>query len=325
MKGERTMAIEKEKLLWIYKTMVRHREFEDTVQREFAAGNIPGFVHLSQGEEAVAAGAIAVLKPDDIIFSTHRGHGQTLAKGGNTNMMMAELFGKKTGIMKGKGGSMHFAVADIGSFSSMGLVGTNLTIAPGFALASKLRGTNQVTLCFFGDGCINTERFHTGVNLASIWKLPVVFICVNNHWAESTSIDYATNLDKLSDRAAGYGIPGITVDGNDAMAVYEVVDEAVARARKGLGPTLVEARTCRQRGHFEGDTQAYRRKGEVEECKKRDPIPRFRKKLIQMGMLTEEEAGSIHREAVQEMNEAVKFAQESPFPGPEELLSDVYA
>lgn len=165
------MGIEKERLLWMYTTMVRHREFEDTVQREFAAGNIPGFVHLSQGQEAVSAGAIAALRPDDIIFSTHRGHGQTLAKGGRTNLMMAELFGRKTGIMKGKGGSMHFAIADIHSFSSMGIVGTNLTIAPGFALASKLRGTDQVTLCFFGDGCINTERFHTGVNLASIWKL----------------------------------------------------------------------------------------------------------------------------------------------------------
>ena len=319
------MGIEKERLLWMYTTMVRHREFEDTVQREFAAGHIPGFVHLSQGEEAVSAGAIGALRPDDYLFSTHRGHGQTLAKGGKTDRMMAELFGKETGIMKGKGGSMHFSVPDINNFSFMGIVGTNLVVAPGVALSSKLRGTDQVTLCFSGDGCINTERFHTGVNLASIWKLPVVFLIVNNTWAETTSIYYSTNLTKLTDRAVGYGIPGVSVDGNDPIALYEVVAEAVARARKGEGPTFIEARTCRQRGHFEGDTQAYRKKGEIEECKEKDPIPRFRKKLIQMGVLTEKEADRIHQEAVEEMDKAVKFAAESPFPDPEEVLADVYA
>jgi len=319
------MAIEKEKLLWIYRTMVRHREFEDRVVKEFAAGNIPGFIHLSQGQEAVSAGAIGTLRRDDYLFSTHRGHGQTLAKGARTDLMMAELFGKKTGIMKGKSGSMHFSVPDINNFSFMGIVGTNLVVAPGVALSCKLRGTDQVTLCLFGDGCINTERFHTGVNLASIWKLPVIFLCVNNTWAESTSIYYSTNLTKLTDRAVGYGIPGVGVDGNDPIAVYEVVAEAVARARKGEGPTFIEARTCRQRGHFEGDTQAYRKKGEIEECKEKDPIPRFRKKLIQMGVLTEKEADRIHQEAVEEMDKAVKFAAESPFPDPEEVLADVYA
>jgi len=319
------MAIEKEKLVWMYRTMVRHREFEDRVVKEFAAGNIPGFIHLSQGQEAVSAGAIGALRPDDYLFSTHRGHGQTLAKGGGTDRMMAELFGKKTGIMRGRGGSMHFAIVDINNFSSMGIVGTNLVIAPGVALSCKLRGTDQVTLCLFGDGCINTERFHTGVNLASIWKLPVIFLCVNNTWAESTSIYYSTNLTKLTDRAVGYGILGVGVDGNDPTAVYEVVTEAVARARRGQGPTFVEAKTCRWRGHFEGDTQTYRTKEEIDECMKKDPIPRFRKKLIEMGVLTEKEADKIHQEAVEEMDKAVKFAEESPFPEPEEVLADVYA
>ena len=319
------MAIEKEKLLWMYRTMVRQREFEDRVVKEFAAGNIPGFIHLSQGQEAVSAGAIGALRPDDYLFSTHRGHGQTLAKGARTDMMMAELFGKKTGIMRGRGGSMHFSVPDINSFSFMGIVGTNLVVAPGVALSSKLRGTDQVTLCIVGDGCINTERFHTGVNLASIWKLPVVFLIVNNTWAETTSIYYSTNLTKLTDRAVGYGIPGVGVDGNDPTAVYEVVTEAVARARRGEGPTFVEAKTCRWRGHFEGDTQTYRTKEEIDECMKKDPIPRFRKELIEMGVLTEKEADKIRQEAVEEMDKAVKFAEESPFPEPEEVLADVYA
>lgn len=317
--------MEKEKLVWMYRTMVRHREFEDRVLKGFVAGNIPGFVHLSQGQEAVSTGAIGTLRPDDYLFSTHRGHGQTLAKGAKTDRMMAELYGKKTGIMKGKGGSIHFSATDINNFSFMGIVCTNLVVAPGVALSSKMRGTDQVTLCIVGDGCINTERFHTGVNLASIWKLPVIFLIVNNTWAETTSIYQSTNLTKLTDRAVGYGIPGISVDGNDPMAVYEVVAEAVARARRGEGPTFIEAKTCRWRGHFEGDTQTYRKDGEVDECKKRDPIPRFQKKLVEMGVLTKKEADRIHQEAVEEMDKAAKFAEESPFPDPGELLMDVYA
>jgi TPP-dependent pyruvate/acetoin dehydrogenase alpha subunit len=318
------MAIEKEKLIDMYRVMVRIRIFENRVYKEFAAGNIPGFVHLYAGEEAIAAGACANLRTDDYITSTHRGHGHLIAKGGKTDRMMAELYGKKTGYNKGKGGSMHIAEVDIGILGANAIVGAGIPIAGGAALSAKLRGTDQVSVCFLGDGACNTTRFHEGVNLASIWKLPIVYVIENNVYAESTSVSYAMNIPNIADRAAAYGIPGKTIDGNDMLAVYEVVGEAVARARKGEGPTLVECKTCRHYGHYEGDTQTYRTKREIEECHKRDPIPRFRKKLIEMGVLTEKEADKIHQQVEAEIDEAVKFAEESPFPDPEETLEDVY-
>jgi TPP-dependent pyruvate/acetoin dehydrogenase alpha subunit len=239
--------------------------------------------------------------------------------------MMAELFGKKTGYNKGKGGSMHIADPDIGVLGASGIVAAAIPIAGGAALSAKMRGTDQVTVCFFGDGACNTSRFHEGVNLASIWKLPIVYVIENNVYAESTPISYAANIPNIADRAAAYGITGKTVDGNDVLAVYEAVGEAVARARKGEGPTLVECKTCRHYGHYEGDTQTYRTKKEIEECHKRDPIPRFRKRLIEMGVLTEKQADKIHQEINKEIDEAVKFAEESPLPAPEETLEDVYA
>lgn len=224
------MAVEKEKLLWMYRTMVRHREFEEGVAEHFALGNIPGFVHLSQGQEAIAAGGMAALKDADYILSHHRGHGHLIAKGGQTDRMMAELFGKKTGMMKGKGGSMHLTDPDIGDLGADGLVGTGLVIATGAALSARMRGTDQVTVCFFGDGCLNTARFHEGVNLAAIWRLPVVYVCENNIYAEETSIYYAMSSPSVIDRAASYGIPAVSIDGNDVLAVYEAVDKAVTRA-----------------------------------------------------------------------------------------------
>lgn len=318
------MAIEKEKLIDMYRVMVRIRTFEDRVFKEFAAGNIPGFVHLYAGEEAIAAGACANLRPDDYITSTHRGHGHLIAKGGKTDRMMAELYGKKTGYNRGKGGSMHIAEVDIGILGADAIVAAGIPIAGGAALSAKMRGTGQVTLCFFGDGATNTTRFHEGVNLASIWKLPIVYVIENNVYAETTRISYAANIPNIADRAVAYGIPGVTVDGNDVLAVREVVGEALARARKGEGPTLVECKTCRYYGHYEGDTQTYRTKQEFEECRKRDPIPRFRKKLIKMGVLTEKDADKINQEMLEELDKAVKFAEESPFPEPRETLEDVY-
>ena len=319
------MAIEKGKLIDIYRKMVRIRVFEERVVKEFAAGNIPGFVHVYSGEEAVATGACANLRTEDYITSTHRGHGHLIAKGGKTDRMMAELYGKKTGYNKGKGGSMHIAEVDIGILGADAIVGGGIPIAGGAALSAKMRGTNQVAICFLGDGATNNARFHEGVNLASIWKLPVVYVIENNMYAETTPVSYAMNVANIADRATSYGIPGVTVDGNDVMAVYEAVGEAVARARKAEGPTLVECKTCRHHGHYEGDTMTYRTKEEVAECKKRDPIPRFRKKLIEMGALTEKEADKIDQEVAKEIDEAVKFAEESPFPAPEEALEDVYA
>jgi pyruvate dehydrogenase E1 component alpha subunit len=318
------MAIEKEKLMDMYKTMVRIRCFEERVAQEFAAGNIPGTVHLCIGQEAVAVGAMANLRADDYILSTHRGHGHLIAKGGKTDRMMAELYAKRTGYNKGKGGSMHIAHVDIGMLGAVGIVGSGIPVATGAALSAKMRGTDQVTICFFGDGASNIGRFHEGINLGAVWCLPVIYICENNLWAVSVSASCAMKITNIADRAAGYGIPGVVVDGMDVIAVYEVVNEAVARARRGEGPTLIEAKTYRFRGHFEGDSQVYKPKAEVEEWRKKDPLPGFKKQLIEMRILTEKEAGEIDQEMVEEMDKAVKFAEESPFPDPEETLEDVY-
>jgi TPP-dependent pyruvate/acetoin dehydrogenase alpha subunit len=318
------MTVEKEKLIWMYRTMERHREFEERVAEEFDEGNIPGFVHLSQGQEAIAAGAMAAIRKDDYIITTHRGHGELLAKGGKPNEMMAELYGKKTGVMKGKGGSMHFADPSIGDIGADGILGTGPVMSCGVGLTSKLKKDGRVTVCFFGDGQTNTGRFHEALNLSSCWKLPVVYLCENNTYGESTYIYDIVNITKLTDRALSYNMPSVEIDGNDVMAVYEAVSEAAARARKGEGPTFIEAKTCRWRGHYEGDSQTYRTEKEVTDCKKKDPIVRFRKELVSRGVMAEAEAAKIHKEAVEEINQAVKFAEESPYPEAEEIYTDIY-
>jgi len=319
------MTIPKEKLIDMYRTMVRIRRFEERVVREFADGNIPGSVHVYIGEEAVATGAIAHLRKDDYIMSTHRGHGHLIAKGGETTRMMAELFAKKTGYCLGKGGSMHIANIDIGMLGAAGIVGSGIPIATGAGLSARLRGTDQVTICFFGDGASNIGRFHEGINLASVWCLPVVFICENNLWAVSVSTSCSMNIANIADRAIGYGIPGVVVDGMDVIAVYEAAGEAVARARSGKGPTLIEAKTYRFRGHFEGDAGAYRPKEEIEKWLKKDPIKLYKEKLLEMKALTEKRVEDIDKKALTEIEDAVKFARESPFPEPEETLENVYS
>ncbi len=318
------MAVEKEKLIWMYRTMERHREFEERVAEEFDEGNVPGFVHLSQGQEAIAAGGMAAIRKDDYIITTHRGHGELLAKGGKPNEMMAELYGKKTGVMKGKGGSMHFADPSIGDIGADGVLGTGPVMSCGVGLTSKLKKDGRVTVCFFGDGQTNSGRFHEALNLASCWKLPVVYLCENNTYGESTYIYDIVNITKLTDRALSYNMPSVEIDGNDVMAVYEAVSEAAARARKGEGPTFIEAKTCRWRGHYEGDSQTYRTEKEIADCKKKDPIVRFRKELVSRGVMTEAEVDKIHKEAVEEINQAVKFAEESPYPEAEEIYTDIY-
>ncbi len=319
------MVIEKEKLIDMYRIMMRMRKFEERAAKEFAAGNIPGIIHAYVGQEAVATGACAALRSDDYITSTYRGHGHLIARGGSTDRMMAELYGKKTGYNKGKGGSMHVADIDLGIVTANGIVGAGITIAGGVALSAQLRGTDQVTVCFFGDGATNTTRFHEGINLAACWDLPVVYIIENNLYGESTSISDTCKLTNLSDRASSYGIPGKTVDGNNVIEVYEAVSEAVTRSRKGQGPTLIECKTYRHRGHYEGDKQTYKTQEEIEEWLKKDPITRFRKRLIETDVLSEEEDNKIDREASVEIEAAVKFAEESPLPAPEEALEDVYA
>jgi len=319
------MPIGKEKLIDMFKTMVRIRAFEERVSKEFAAGNIPGVVHLYIGEEATATGACANLRPDDYITSTHRGHGHLIAKGGRTDRMMAELYGKKTGYCKGKGGSMHIADPGIGILGANGIVGGGIPIAGGAALSAQMRDTGQVVVCFLGDGAGNRGTFHEGVNMAACWNLPVIYVIENNLYAQKTRITDTARLTNLADRAAAYDIPDVTVDGNDVIAVYEAVSEAVAKARRGEGPTLVECRTYRWHGHYEGDPQTYKPKEEVEEWQKKDPIPAFRKRLIEMGVLTQQDVGKIDRDVNEEIEKALKFAVESPFPAPEETLEDVFA
>ena len=318
------MAIEKEKLLDMYTKMRTIRAFEGKVAELFAAGKIPGFVHLYVGEEAIAVGVCAHLRDDDYITSTHRGHGHLIAKGGDLKLMMAELFGKKTGYCKGKGGSMHIADVELGILGANGIVGGGIPIATGAGLSIKYRGTDQVVACFFGDGAANQGTFHEGLNMASIWKLPVIFVCENNHYGISFHQSKSMNVADIADRAAAYDIPGVVVDGNDVIAVYEAAEEAVKRARAGEGPTLIECKTYRHRGHFEGDPMVYRPKEEFEAWLEKDPLPRFEAKLLEMGILTKEKIEQIEKDIEAKLEEAIKFAEESPFPAPEELTEDVY-
>lgn len=317
------MKIEKGKLLEMFKKMITIRQFETKVKKLFAEG-MPGFLHLYAGEEAIAVGSCANLRTNDYITSTHRGHGHLIAKGGKINKMMAELYGKKTGYCKGKGGSMHIADMELGILGANGIVGAGITIATGAGLSAKLRGTDQVTLCFFGDGASNTTRFHEGINLAAIWDLPVIFIIENNHYAESTSISSTCKLKNLSERAVAYGIPGETIESNNVIEIYEKVGRAIDRARKGKGPSIVECKTYRIYGHEEGDLQTYKEKSDIIAWEKKDPIKIFKKYLVEEGILTEAEASKINQEVKTELEEAVKFAKESPYPAPEEALEDVY-
>lgn len=318
------MKISEERLLAIYRTMVRIRLFETKVGELFAANQIPGFVHLSIGQEGSSVGACSALRPDDYITSTHRGHGHMIAKGADIRRMMAELFGKRDGCCKGKGGSMHIADFGIGVLGANGVVAGGFPIAVGAGLSAKLRGTDQVTLCFFGDGASNRGPFHEALNMASIWKLPVIFMCENNQYASTTSASYSLSVTDVSTRAAGYGMPGLTVPGSDVLKVFSSVTKAVKRARKGEGPSLVEAKTYRYKGHFEGDPQRYRSSEEVEKAKENDPLDRFKNYLSQKGFISTRKERALAKEIEKEIEEAVSFAETSPFPDPEEALEDLY-
>lgn len=317
--------VQKEKLIEMYRSMVRIRTFEERVAKEFTAGTIPGAAHLYSGQEAVAVGVCANLRTADYITSTHRGHGHLIAKGAKTHLMMAEIFGKKTGYNKGKGGSMHITAPELGIMGASGIVAGMVSIAAGAALSAQMRGTDQVAICFMGDGATNSGRFHESANLAACWNLPVIYIIENNLYGESTPLSAVCRLANLSDRAAAYGIPGMTIDGNDVMAVFKASGECIARARRGDGPSIVECKTYRYHGHFEGDPQTYKPKTEIEDWIKKDPIPRFRLELMGMGILSQDFAESIDRELNMEIDQALKFAVESPHPAPEETLEDVYA
>ncbi|WP_373498267.1 thiamine pyrophosphate-dependent dehydrogenase E1 component subunit alpha [Desulfococcus sp.] len=319
------MGLTSEQLIDMYVTMNRIRTFENRVAELFAAGKIPGFVHLYVGEEAVATGVCANLTDRDYITSTHRGHGHLIAKGGDIKRMMAELFGKKTGYCKGKGGSMHIADLDLGIMGANGIVGGGPPLAAGAALACQYLGTDSVAVCFFGDGASNQGTTHEAMNLATCWKLPVVFINENNMYGISSCTLNSMCVPNIADRAAAYDMPGVVVDGNDVVAVQEASAEAITRAREGRGPSLIECKTYRHRGHFEGDPCAYRDNAELEEWKEKDPIPRLEKKLLEMGMLTVKKVEEIAASLKNDLAAAEKFAEESPFPSVSELTEDVYS
>jgi len=309
----------------MFRKMVEIRFFEEKVFDLYAQNLVPGTIHLYAGEEAVAVGVCTALQRDDYITSTHRGHGHCIAKGADLKRTMAEILGKETGYCKGKGGSMHIADFSIGMLGATAVVGAGIPIAVGAGLSIKLRKTRQVVACFFGEGASNQGTFHEGINMASVWRLPVIFVCENNLYAMGTRQSRVMNIENIADRAVAYGIPGIAVDGNDVLAVYEATVKAVERARKGEGPTLIECKTYRHKGHSRVDPAKYRPKEEVEEWLAKDPIKRFKEKLLQEGAITEAEIQQIENEVAAEIEEAVKFAMESSYPEPEEALDDVYA
>jgi pyruvate dehydrogenase E1 component alpha subunit len=318
------MSLTNEKMIEMYSNMVQIRMFEERVAELFGAGKIPGFVHLYVGEEAVATGVCASLRPTDYITSTHRGHGHLISKGGDIKLMMAELFGKKTGYCKGKGGSMHIADVELGILGANGIVGGGPPLAAGAALAAQYQGRDDVAVCFFGDGAANQGTTHEAMNLATCWKLPVVFVNENNLYGISSCTLNSMCVADIADRASAYDMPGVVVDGNDVMAVYEAALEGINRARKGEGPCLIECKTYRFRGHFEGDPCAYRNDDELNEWKDKDPLPRFESKLLKMDVLTPDKVSDIRSSIENALAEAVTYAEESPFPDADEIIEDVY-
>jgi acetoin:2,6-dichlorophenolindophenol oxidoreductase subunit alpha len=318
------MEISKEIKLKMYETMTLVRRFETRAMELFQNGKFPGWIHVCIGQEGSVTGACLPLRTDDYINPTHRGHGQCLAKGMDTNKMMAELYGKKTGSNHGRGGSMHMADKDLGILCGNAILGGGLPIGSGVAMAGKLRKSDQVVLGFFGEGASNEGIVHETMNLAALWNLPMIFFCEQNQYAELSHRDYHLKIEKISDRAQGYGMPGVTVDGNDVIAVYEAVSEAVDRARAGNGPTLVDSITCRWEGHYVGDPMVYRIEGDREEWKAKCPIDRLEKQLFESGELDEAGKQEIIASIDKRIADAEVFAEESPYPAVEEAQECVY-
>lgn len=315
----------KEAYLFYLKQMIQIRLFEDKVFELLARDVLKGASHVYAGQEAVAVGACSTIGPEDYITSTHRGHGHCIARGGDLRLMMAELCGKSTGYCKGRGGSMHIADVGAGNLGATGIVGSNIPVATGAGLAIKMKKTSQVVLCFFGDGASNNGVFHESLNLASLWKLPVVYICENNQYGMSVPFSKASAVPRVSDRAPAYAMPGKTIDGMNVLDVKKAVGEAVERARKGEGPYLIEALTYRYRGHSRSDPRKYRTREEEEYWKSRDPIIIFSDFLTKKSIATNGEIEAVWKEVEQEVAEAERFAlEESPYPDPSELYDDVY-
>ena len=318
----------KEQLSSFYETMYRMRRFEEEIFEFYKKGMMAGLAHLYMGEEAVATGVCAALKEDDYIGSTHRGHGHLVARGADINKMMAEILGKETGYSKGKGGSMHIMALDKGILGANGIVGGEIPIATGAAYAAKYRGTDQVAVSFFGDGASNEGTFHESINMASAWELPIIYVLENNLYGISVDTRDVTNVTNLADRAFGYGIPGVVVDGMDVIAVYEAAKEAIERARKGEGPTLIECKTYRWQGHHVGDPATYRSRrnpNEKAEWMSKCPVTCLKEELIKKKVLTEDQVAEIENAVEAEIQEAVKFAAESPYPDVSEAFTDIFA
>ena len=316
--------LNKDTFLWMWRTMTTIRRFEEQSRREADAGKLRG-MHSSIGQEAVPTGICAHLRDDDYVLGNHRSHHHCIAKGVDLNEMMAELLGKSTGTNKGKGGTMHIADINKGMLGANGVVGSNIPVATGVALSAKVRGTDQVSVVFFGDGASSQGVLHESMNLASVWKLPALFVCENNRYAESTPFEFTVAGASVANRAAGYDMPGVLVDGQDAIEMHEVAGEAVARARRGEGPTLIEAQTYRYQGHFGADDPlGYRSEEEEAYYRGRDCLARLRERIIDGGIAAESELEAIEAECVRAIQAAVQFADDSPFPEPDELMTDVY-
>ena len=317
--------LDKSDLLRAYRTMRTIREFEEVLHGEFAKGDIPGFVHLYAGEEASGTGIMMHLKDIDRIASTHRGHGHCIAKGVDPREMMSEIFGKVTGSCRGKGGSMHIADLSKGMMGANGILGAGAPLVCGAALAAKFRGDGAVAISFIGDGASNQGTFLESLNLAAVWNLPAIFVVENNGYAEATSRDYAVAVDSYVDRAAGFGLPGVTVNGLDFFAVYEAAGEIIKRAREGGGPALLECKMIRMFGHFEGDQQTYRAKGELDDIRaNKDCIKMFADRVTEAGVISRAELVTIDREVIAQIEEATTYAKAAPLPTAADLTTDVY-
>jgi TPP-dependent pyruvate/acetoin dehydrogenase alpha subunit len=319
------VEIERKTLFEMYRRMVRIREFELAAMDLFKRGQVKGAVHPYIGQEASGVGVCMALNTDDLIAGTHRSHGHNIAKGADTKRMMAEILGKETGYCKGRGGSMHIAAFETGSLGALAVVGSGIPLAVGAALGFKMRGENRVTVPFTGDAGSNTGNWHEGLNMAAAWDLPVVFVLENNHYGVSTNIEDVIKVKDLSQRAVAYGIPGIRVDGFDVLAVYRATAEAVKRARNGEGPTLLVTEAYRFEGHYAGEPEVYRSRAEVDEYRKKDPIPQFHNYLIENSIVETSELEKIDAEVKQEIAGAVEFAKQSPEPDPSTAMDYIYA
>ena len=314
-----------ETLVALHGTMTKIRMFERRMTREFRRGDMPGFVHSYAGEEAVAVGVCAHLSDQDVIASTHRGHGHCIAKGCSLAGMFAELYGRETGLCKGRGGSMHIADFDIGMLGANAIVGGGISLATGGALAAQVKGTDNVAVSFFGDGGSNQGVLYECLNYAALWKLPVIYVCENNSWAESTPADYSIGERTIAGRAAAFGMPAERVDAKEVRAIYDAAGNAVARARAGEGPSLIEAMTYRIDGHFVGDPDDYRSDAEREEAKRNDPLDRLRNELLDDGTLSDADVELLEKQIQEELDAAVEYAKASPLPDPDDVTKYVYS